>query len=157
MPSVLFVCLGNICRSPLAEGVMRARSAAAGLSLVLDSAGTGDWHIGRPPDRRSVAVARAAGIDISALRARQVNPRDFQTFSHVVAMDRSNLADLRRLAPPGGRASLSLLLDHAGDAGRARDVPDPYYGGPEDFEHCLALVEAGVAGLIARLCDQSSG
>ena len=156
-PSVLFVCLGNICRSPLAEGVMRARSATAGLPLFVDSAGTGDWHIGRPPDPRSIAVARAAGIDISGRRARQVTARDFLEFSHMVAMDRSNMADLRRLSPAGSEAALSLLLDHTGCAPGDRDVPDPYYGGPEGFEHCLALVEAGIAGLIERLRDQSSG
>lgn len=133
MPSILFVCLGNICRSPLAEGALRARAQGAGLRLHINSAGTGDWHIGRPPDPRAIATARRHGVDIGDLRARQVEAADFTRFSHIFALDRQNLADLARLAPATATARLGLLLDvvpgMAGDA-----VLDPYYGDDAGFE-----------------------
>ena len=103
MTRLLFVCLGNICRSPAAEGVMRARAEAAGLPVTLDSAGTGDWHAGDPPDRRMTAAARKRGIDLTGLRARQVRPRDFEAFDLVLAMDRANLDALSRLRPAPSR------------------------------------------------------
>ena len=150
--SVLFVCLGNICRSPLAEGALRAAAAARGLAVTVDSAGTGGWHVGAPPDPRAQAVARAHGVDISGLRARQVGAVDFDRFTHVVAMDRDNLAALRRLAPTGG-AALSLLLDHVpGRAGQS--VADPYYGGAEGFRTTWADVSAGAEGLLARIAER---
>src|SRR3954470_3499858 len=110
--SILFVCLGNICRSPLAEGAFRAEADRLGLDAEVDSAGTGGWHRGEPPDRRAIAVARRGGVDISVQRARQVTRADFDRFDHIVALDAENLADLERLRPAGSRASLSLLLDH---------------------------------------------
>jgi protein-tyrosine phosphatase len=123
-PAVLFVCLGNICRSPLAEAAFRSEAERLGLTIDIDSAGTGDWHVGRPPDPRAIAAARRNGIDITRLRARQVTAKDFRRFDHIVALDGENLADLRRLAPSNGKARLSLLLDHVeGRAGQA--VPDP--------------------------------
>ena len=130
---VLFVCLGNICRSPLAEAAFRAEAARIGLDAEADSAGTGDWHVGNPPDRRAQAAARRNGVDISGLRARQVDPADFDRFDHVIALDGQNLRDLERLRPPGARAVLSLLLDHVpGREGQA--VADPYYGDNAGFD-----------------------
>src|SRR3712207_1035358 len=125
--SVLFVCLGNICRSPLAEAAFRREAERLGLEVEVDSAGTGEWHIGRPPDPRAIAVAARNGVDIAHLRARQVSAVDFQRFDHIVALDTQNLANLRRMAPPGSSAELSLLLDHV-DGREGEPVADPYYG-----------------------------
>lgn len=145
---ILFVCLGNICRSPLAEGAFRARALAAGLDLEIDSAGTGDWHVGHPPDPRARAIARVNGVDIGGLRARQIVPADFARFSHIYAADHSNLANLRRLAPDPSAAALALLLDAVpGREGQA--VADPYYGGPEDFAQSWADVDAAAQALVA--------
>lgn len=154
---VLFVCLGNICRSPLAEAAFRREAERAGLDVEVDSAGTGSWHVGRPPDRRAQAVALAHGIDISGYRGRQVKPGDFRRFDRIVAMDRENLADLLAIRPADGAALLSLLLDHvperAGD-----DVADPYTGDASDFLTTWADVTAGAAALVRALAeDQSSG
>src|SRR5215212_3009381 len=110
--SLLFVCLGNICRSPLAEAAFRAEAERLGLDVEVDSAGTGDWHLGYPPDERAAAVAQRNGIDISNLRARQVGPEDFRRFDFIVALDSNNLRDLERMRPSDGKANLSLLLDH---------------------------------------------
>lgn len=149
-PAVLFVCLGNICRSPLAEAAFRHQSAAAGLEIEVDSAGTGDWHIGKPPDRRAQAVARKYGVDISGYRARQVNRADFVRFSHIVAMDADNLTHLQMLQPDATRANLSLLLDHVeGHTGRA--VADPYFGNAAGFETTWAEVSRGAAALAKKL------
>jgi protein-tyrosine phosphatase len=148
--AVLFVCLGNICRSPLAEAAFRARAEAAGLDATADSAGVGGWHVGEPPDRRAQATALRRGIDISGYRARQVEPADFTRFTHVFALDRSNLDGLRRVAPPDGLAELGLLLDLL-DGPRGRSVADPYYGGPEGFEAAWRQVDAAAAALVARL------
>ncbi|WP_157216243.1 low molecular weight protein-tyrosine-phosphatase [Flavisphingomonas formosensis] len=153
--SVLFVCLGNICRSPLAEAAMREEAARAGLDVEVDSAGTGDWHVGEPPDRRAQAVARRHGIDISGYRARQVTAGDFERFDHIVALDSDNLAGLRRIATAGSRAALSLLLDHV--PGRAgQPVADPYYGDADGFETTWADVTAGVRGLAAELMRKAA-
>jgi protein-tyrosine phosphatase len=150
IPSVLFVCLGNICRSPLAEGALRAEARRLGLDLIVDSAGTGNWHAGEPPDRRAIAVARRNGVDISALRARQVKPADFRRFTHVVALDHDNLTNLRRLAPPDATAELSLLLDHVeGRAGEA--VVDPWFGDDAGFEITWTEVTAAAETLADRL------
>lgn len=149
---VLFVCLGNICRSPLAEAVVRGRLAAAGVDHVeLDSAGTGHWHVGQPPDRRTQAVARARGLDMSALRARQVRVDDFHDFDLILCADRSNLRDLQRLAPPGARATVALLRDWAqgGDAGL--EVPDPYTGEADSFESVHDMLETAAEAIVARL------
>lgn len=150
--SVLFVCLGNICRSPLAEAAFRREAERLGLDVEIDSAGTGDWHIGYPPDPRAAAVAARNGIDISALRARQVDADDFRKFDHIVALDSNNLSDLERLRPEGGKARLSLLLDHAeGREGQA--VADPYYGEDSHFDLAWDDVSAGARGLSLRIAS----
>jgi protein-tyrosine phosphatase len=147
---VLFVCLGNICRSPLAEAAFRAEAARIGLDAEADSAGTGDWHVGNPPDRRAQAAARRNGVDISGLRARQVDPADFDRFDHVIALDGQILRDLERLRPPGARAVLSLLLDHVpGREGQA--VADPYYGDNAGFDVTWADAMAGAKGLAEKI------
>jgi len=147
---LLFVCLGNICRSPLAEAAFRAEAERIGLEVEVDSAGTGDWHAGEPPDRRAQAVAARHGVAIDHLRARQVRAEDFHRFDHIVAMDRENLAGLRRLRPRGGRAELSLLLDHVpGREGQA--VADPYYGGEQHFDTTWADVSAGARALARKI------
>ena len=150
--SLLFVCLGNICRSPLAEAAFRAEAERLGLDVAVDSAGTGDWHVGEPPDLRAIAVAARNRVDISGLRARQVRPADFERFDHVVALDRENLANLRRMQPPGTRARLSLLLDHVeGREGEA--VADPYYGEECDFDTAWQDVTEGARALARRIAD----
>ncbi len=152
---VLFVCLGNICRSPLAEAALRREVAAAGLDIIVDSAGTGDWHIGHAPDKRAQAVARTNGVDISGFRARQVGVEDFRRFSHIVALDAQNLSDLIALRPDGSGASLSLLLDHV--AGReGQGVADPYYGDVCDFDIAWADVTAGAAGLLKTMTSRQT-
>jgi protein-tyrosine phosphatase len=151
--SVLFVCLGNICRSPLAEGAFRAEAERQGLDVEVDSAGTGDWHVGRPPDPRAAAVALKNGADISHLRARQVAPDDFLRFDHIVALDAENLADLKRIEPNGGKARLSLLLDHVeGREGEA--VADPYYGESEHFDVTWRDVTEGARGLARKIAGR---
>jgi protein-tyrosine phosphatase len=149
--SVLMVCLGNICRSPLAEGALRHHAVQLGLDIIVDSAGTGDWHIGHPPDKRAQEVAkRLGGIDISGLRARQVHTADFDRFDYILAMDANNLRNLMALAPSDGKAQLALLLDHL--PGRERQsVADPYYGEVADFEACWYEVEAATAKMAQSL------
>jgi protein-tyrosine phosphatase len=162
---ILFVCLGNICRSPTAEGVMRSLVREAGLkdTIELDSAGTGGWHVGSPPDERATEAARVRGIALVGA-ARRVRAQDFEDFDLIVAMDGSNLADLRRMAPDE-RAREKVRLLRAFDPARAGledlDVPDPYYGGPRGFEDVLDLVQAACAGLLeevrGRLRESSGG
>jgi protein-tyrosine phosphatase len=148
--SILFVCLGNICRSPLAEAAMRREAEQFGLELEVDSAGTGDWHLGRPPDSRAAAVALRNGIDVSHLRARRVAPEDFHRFDHIVALDAQNLADLEAMRPPGSKAQLSLLLDHVpGREGEA--VADPFYGEAEHFDRTWSEVTAGARALARKI------
>ena len=150
MPSILFVCLGNICRSPLAEAALRAEAERLRLDLIVDSAGTGDWHAGEAPDPRAQATARRHGVDISGLKARQVTPADFRRFTHIVALDHDNLANLRRLAPVDAAAELSLLLDHVpGREGQA--VADPYFGDDDGFEVTWAEVTAAARTLALSL------
>ena len=150
--AVLFVCLGNICRSPLAEAAFRAEAERQGLAVEVDSAGTGDWHRGEPPDHRAQAAARRNGVDIGGYRARQVKPEDFARFTHIVAMDADNLANLERLRPPDAQAELSLMLDHAGRAGEP--VEDPYFGGDDGFDVTWADVSAAARGLAERLARE---
>ncbi len=149
-PSVLFVCLGNICRSPLAEGALRAETTRLGLDLIVDSAGTGDWHAGEPPDDRAIAVARRNGVDISGLRARQVRPADFRRFTHVIALDHDNLAKLRKLAPAEATAEVSLLLDHV-EGRKGQGVTDPWFGDEAAFEVTWAEVTAAARALARGL------
>lgn len=152
---VLFVCLGNICRSPLAEAAFRAEAARIGLDAQADSAGTGGWHRGEPPDRRAIAAAGRQGVDISQQRARQVRPDDFEAFDHILALDGENLADLRALRPAGSPASLSLLLDHLpGREGEA--VADPYYGGDSHFDATWRDVSAAARALADRLIKEAA-
>ena len=152
MQAVLFVCTGNICRSPTAEGVFRTLLEANGLagSVAVESAGTGNWHIGEPPDDRAREAALRRGIDIADQRARQVQVEDFDRFDLVLAMDESHYQQLRRLCPEGQRHRLRLFLDFAPALG-TRDVPDPYYGGPDGFETVLDMIEAASAGLLAEI------
>lgn len=153
MHRILFVCLGNICRSPLAEGVFRAVAEAEreGLGwLVIESAGTGSWHVGEPPDARAIEAARERGIDISGLRARQIRPDDFDSFDLILCMDEDNHADLTRLADPQSVAKIRLFLDFAEET-TERAVPDPYYGGPDGFELVLDLIQDGARGLASYL------
>ncbi|MBX9403547.1 low molecular weight phosphotyrosine protein phosphatase [Lysobacter sp. BMK333-48F3] len=149
---LLVVCLGNICRSPVAEGVLRARIAASSIAgrVELDSAGTGDWHIGDPPDRRSIANAAGHGIDIAGLRARQLQAADYRRFDWLLCADRANLRDVRGRAPKDATAQSALLLDWCG-LGEGSEVPDPYTGGPDQFEHVFQLLDRAADGAIARL------
>ncbi|MGN7917323.1 low molecular weight protein-tyrosine-phosphatase [Lysobacter sp. 22409] len=152
---LLIVCLGNICRSPVAEGVLRARietSSVAG-RVELDSAGTGDWHVGEPPDRRSIANAAEHGVDISGLRARQLAASDYTHFDWLLCADRANLRDVRARAPRGARARTALLLDWCGLETEG-EVPDPYTGGPAQFEHVFQLLDRAADGAIARLREE---
>ncbi|HSD74603.1 MAG TPA: low molecular weight protein-tyrosine-phosphatase [Steroidobacteraceae bacterium] len=153
---ILFVCLGNICRSPTAEAVFRqllARSPAA-LRVEVDSAGIGDWHIGEPPDERAQAAARRRGLDMSTLRARQIVHEDFALFDLILAMDRQNLTELRRRAPVQYRDRVRLFLEFAPEL-EAHDVPDPYYGGEAGFEEVLDLAEQAARGLLRHLASLS--
>ncbi|PDT41015.1 protein tyrosine phosphatase [Sinorhizobium sp. FG01] len=152
---ILFVCLGNICRSPLAEGIMRqlARRNGYGDVVSVDSAGMGAWHIGHPPDRRSIAVARAHGIDISGLRGRQIDAADLAAFDLILGMDRRNVAELRRLASPETFHKVHLFMNVA--AGRNDDVPDPYYETADAFEALYQMLEAGCSSLLAKLTRPS--
>lgn len=148
---VLLVCLGNICRSPTAEGILRHKLEQAGLAdrVEVDSCGTGGWHVGKAPDRRAMAAAARRGFDLSGLRARQLEADDFRRFDYLLAMDRDNLLALEARCPPDCRAHIGLFLDFAGYENQA--VPDPYFGGKEGFEEVLDLVEAGAEGLVAEL------
>jgi protein-tyrosine phosphatase len=148
--SVLFVCLGNICRSPLAEAALRAEAVAAGIAITIDSAGTGNWHAGGPPDPRAQAEALRHGIDISAYRARQVSENDFRRFGHIFALDPQNLRDLARVAPRRPTAKLALLMDLVpGREGTA--VIDPYHGTQEDFAQTWDDVSLAAKQIVARL------
>lgn len=152
---ILFVCMGNICRSPTAEGVMRHLVREAGLEdeIVIDSAGTGNWHAGDPPDRRATAAARARGVTLDGA-ARQITVDDFEDFDYLLAMDRDNLEGIRAIAPDAESAAKARLLREfdPGSAGAPDlDVPDPYYGGPQGFETVLDQVEAACRGLLDEI------
>ena len=144
---ILCVCLGNICRSPMAQGAIERRAREAGLSVRVDSAGTGAYHLGNPPDPRGLAAASARGYDNAHQRARQVGPNDFTEFDLIAGMDRQNVRDLQALAPAGGGAEVRLFHPDG------LDIPDPYYGGPPDYEHALDMIEVAADALIARLAS----
>ena len=147
--SFLFVCLGNICRSPLAQAAFEAVAMRERLDVVTDSAGTGDWHVGRPPDRRAQAVALRRGIDITGYRARQISPDDFFRFTHIFALDHQNLEDILAVVPPDATAAVSLLLDAVG--GREGEaVADPYFGDESGFD--ITWSEVSLAAEALALC-----
>lgn len=148
---VLFVCLGNICRSPTAEGVLRHQLTEAGLADVIEvaSAGTGDWHVGKQPDSRTRRAAQLRGYDLSSQRAQQVRVEHFNEYDLILAMDKSNLANLQSLRPGHASAELDLFLRRY--EGAIDEVPDPYYGGEQGFEQVLDLIEAACRGLVIEL------
>jgi len=152
MIKILFVCMGNICRSPTAEGVFRHKVEAAGMNdrVEIDSAGTHAYHVGEPPDQRAQAAALQRGFDLSAQRARRVRASDFAEFDYVLAMDRPNLDDLLAICPDHLQDRVKLFLDFA-EQTRVREVPDPYYGGGNGFETVLDLVEAASDGLLVHI------
>ena len=149
---LLVVCLGNICRSPMAEGALQARLAASPLAgrVQVDSAGTGGWHAGEPPDRRAIACARGHGVDIAGQRARQLHPADFEVFDWILCADRANVRDVLRLAPAARRERVALLLEWAGIRAGG-EVPDPYTGGQEDFQRVWRLVDSAAQAVVVRL------
>jgi protein-tyrosine phosphatase len=149
-PAVLFVCLGNICRSPLAKAAFKAEAARIGLDVQVDSAGIGSWHTGEPPDPRARAVAKRHGIDIGGYRARKVTQQDFRRFSHIAALDHEVLAALQAMRPANATADLRLLLDHV-DGRKGEAVADPYYGDEADFETAWADVTDAARGLARRI------
>lgn len=149
-PSILFVCLGNICRSPMAEGAMRAAADAAGLNIEIDSCGTAGYHIGEPPDPRAIDYAARNGVDISGLRGRQLSVEDFAHFTYILGADHSNLSNIERAAPPEHSAQISLILDVVtGREGAA--LADPYYGGEENFADTWQDVSMAAEALVERL------
>ena len=149
---LLVVCLGNICRSPMAEGALQARLAASPLAgrVQVDSAGTGGWHAGEPPDRRAIACAQGHGVDIAGQRARQLHAADFEVFDWILCADRANVRDVLRLAPAARRERVALLLEWAGIRAGG-EVPDPYTGGPDDFQRVWRLVDSAAQAVVARL------
>lgn len=148
---ILLVCLGNICRSPMAEGVLRHLAQARGMAIATDSAGTGDYHVGEPPDPRAMAAMRRQGLDISDLRARQLVAEDFDRFDLLLAMDASNLRHMLRLAPsPSHAGKARLMLDYAPQL-EEREVPDPYYGGDDGFDHVYRLLHAACSNLLDEI------
>ncbi|MCE5180489.1 MAG: low molecular weight phosphotyrosine protein phosphatase [Betaproteobacteria bacterium] len=148
---ILFVCMGNICRSPTAEGVFRQQIADAGMSdrVEIDSAGTHDYHVGSPPDNRTRLAALQRGYDLSNLRGRQVELKDFQEFDYILVMDGANLAELDRICPAQHRHKVNLFMEFS--CGEKREVPDPYYGGSKGFENVLNMLEDGASGLLTRI------
>jgi protein-tyrosine phosphatase len=154
--SILFVCLGNICRSPLAEGVFRAVVAERGMAgdFLIDSAGMGDWHAGQAPDHRSIAIARTHGLDISGQRARAIGQEDFARFELILGMDRNNIAELHAIAPDAFRDRIHLFLDFAGNG--ANEVPDPYFGDASGFAETYRMIRVASEALAAKLDDRAS-
>lgn len=148
---ILFVCLGNICRSPAADGVFRSMAQAAGIDALVDSAGMGSWHAGQLPDRRMRECGRRHGYTFDH-RARQIAPDDFENFDVVVGMDSQNIADLRSLAPDAaGEAKIRLMADYLTEHPGRRSIPDPYYGGEEDFELAVELIEDAAREMVRRI------
>ncbi len=154
MTRILFVCLGNICRSPAAEGVLRAKAADRGIKVYVESAGVGEWHVGDPPDARMIRAAGRRGYRLDHLRARQVAFDDFYMFDYLLAMDLGNQTDLLAMAPPNRECDIRLFLDFATDVSE-RETPDPYYGGDVGFERVLDLIEAGAEGYLDHLENES--
>lgn len=150
MTSVLFVCLGNICRSPTAEAVFRQKAAKAGLDVLIESAGTSGAHTGQRPDRRSMAVGEKRGYNFEGQTSRRVRKTDFLYYDYILAMDRQNLRDLERVKPENAKSNPLLFLNFMSDP-TIIDVPDPYYGGPRGFDHVLDLIEEASEGLIAEI------
>jgi len=150
--AVLFVCLGNICRSPVAEGVFTQKIDEAGLSehVEVDSAGTAAWHVGKAPDDRMIKAADERGYDLSSFRARQAVAADFEKFDYILAMDLENYDNLCQIRPPAAKAKLVLFLEYARGV-EETEVPDPYFGGQDGFYHVIDLVEAASEGLIESL------
>lgn len=148
--SVLVVCLGNICRSPLAEAALRNEAANAGIDMVVDSAGTSDWHIGKGPDPRATALALRYGIDISRYQARQICEEDFDRFDMIFALDHENLANIQSVAPPAHKAQLSLLMDVV-PGSEGQPVADPYFGDDAGFEVTWSEVQAAAQALVRRI------
>ncbi|WP_268235645.1 low molecular weight protein-tyrosine-phosphatase [Blastomonas marina] len=149
-PSILFVCLGNICRSPMAEGAMRAELLRRGLDWEVDSAGTAAYHVGNPPDPRAIACAAENGADISGLRARQAVPNDFHRFTHIFALDDKNLANLRAIRPGDGSAELGLVLDMI-EGRKGETVADPYYAGDDAFDFTWRVVTEAASAIADKL------
>lgn len=153
MIRVLFVCLGNICRSPTAHGVFLHQLQQAGMDQLVevDSCGTGGWHVGAAPDKRATAAAKKRGVDLSVLRARQLQDQDYHQFNYILAMDRDNLAEIQQRRPTSSQAQVGLFLDYATHVSEM-EVPDPYYGGESGFEKVLDMIENASAGLLQELC-----
>ena len=154
MKRILFVCLGNICRSPAGEGVLRKKAKERGVELYIDSAGTGAWHAGDPPDGRMIKTAARRGYKLDHQRARQVELEDFYTFDFLLAMDLRNQHDLLTMAPPNRECDIRLFLDFSNTS--ERETPDPYYGGDRGFEHVLDLIEAGADGFLDYLTKEKA-
>ncbi|MDQ2704301.1 MAG: low molecular weight phosphotyrosine protein phosphatase [Pseudomonadota bacterium] len=154
--SILFVCLGNICRSPLAEGIFRSVLAERGMEddFLIDSAGMGDWHAGQAPDHRSIAIARMHGLDISGQQARAIRERDFQRFDLILGMDRKNIRELHEIAPDAFRDRIHLFLEFAGKG--AGEVPDPYYGDAAGFADVYRMIRVASEALAAKLDGRAS-
>ena len=148
-PKVLFVCLGNICRSPTAEAVFRHKAKTSGLDVFIDSAGTGGWHKGELPDARARETGESRGYSFAGQTARPVIDEDFEVFDFILAMDKRNYHELKARAPESAKSKIELFLSYG--ATTAREVPDPYYGGPDGFEHVLDLIENAIDGLIASI------
>ena len=154
---IITVCLGNICRSPMAEGILRHLAQERGLAITTDSAGTSDYHVGEGPDHRAVAAMERHGINIRDLRARQFKPHDFEDFDLILAMDASNLANMLKLAPDSGSATKArLVMDHAPDH-LEREVPDPYFGGDEGFDHVYRMLVEACNAVLDEVEEQRAG
>ncbi|HFC04206.1 MAG TPA: low molecular weight phosphotyrosine protein phosphatase [Rhizobiales bacterium] len=156
MKNILFVCLGNICRSSMAHGIMESELEKRGLSHInVDSAGTSNWHIGNPPDSRAIATAAQIGVDISNQHARQITPEDFNNFDLILAMDTDNFKDLQAMAPKNSTAELAMCLDFS-SLNSGGNVPDPYYGGQEGFNLLIGMLEDACKGIADHITNQQN-